>query len=218
MTTVRPLFSNERYRDLESECLEFLDEIARARIDAACQKTYTVTELLNLNIDLLFFYKNYFESSSATSQTKHYVTKAVFTLLHTKGDKIAAAGEMLGADAVYESALKYAQTDAERTLISNKKNIIASSVLLAKSEREAVQREQERKREKERRKDKTTDNIAKFFAVVFLLSIVTTILFGLITLLGVFERFSKIAFVVSLCILVPFLIIISVSVIQEKRK
>ena len=218
MTTVRSLFSGERYRVLESECLEFFDEIAKARIDEACQKTYTVRELLNLNIDLLFFYKDYFTSFSAASQTKQYVTKAVFALLHTKGDKIAAAGEMLGADAVYESALKYAQTDAERTLVSDKRNKIASSVSVAKAEQEKVQREQEKKREKERRKDKATDKIAKILAIVFLISVVTTVLFGLLTLLGVFEAFSKVVLIVSLCIMVPFLIILAVVAIQDKRK
>ena len=218
MTTIRPLFSNERYRVLESECLEVLDRIARERIDEACQKTYTVGELLNLNIDLLFFYKDYFASSSATSQTKQYVTQAVFTLLHTKGDIIAAAGEMLGADAIYEAALKYVQSEADRNLISSKRNKIAASVSVAKAEQEKVQREQEKKREKERRKDKATDKIAKILAIVFLVSVVTTVLFGLLTLLGVFEAFSKVVLIVSLCIMVPFLIILAVVSIQDKRK
>ena len=218
MTTVRPLFSNERYKALESECFEFLDEIARARIDEACQKTYTVRELLNLNIDLLFFYKDYFVSSSATSHTKQYVTKAVFTLLHTKGDKIAIAGEMLGADAVYEAALKYAQTEAERNLVSSKRDKIAAPVSVAKAEQEKVQREQEKKREKERRKGKATDNIAKVLAIVFLISVITTVLFGLLALLGVFKTFSKVALVVSLCIMVPFLIILAVVGIKDSRK
>lgn len=218
MTTVHPLFSNERYKLLESECMAFFDEIARARINEACQKTYTVRELLNLNIELLFFYKDYFEYSSVTSKTKQYVTNAVFTLLHTKGDKIATAGEMLGADAVYEAALKYAQTDVDRSLISNKRNKIASSVSVAKAEQEKVQREQEKKRETQRRKDKTTDKLAKVLAIVFLISVVTTVLFGLLMLFGVFKAFSKISLIVSLCIMVPFLIILAVVAIQDKRK
>lgn len=218
MTTVRPLFSSKRYKTLESECLEFLDEIAKARIDEACKKTYTVRELLNLNIDLLFFYKDYFALSSATKKLEQYVTNAVFTLLHTKGDKIAAAGEMLGADAVFETALKYAQTEAEKDLVLSKRNKIATAVSVAKAEQEKVKREQEKKREKERRKDKATDNIAKILAIVFLVSVVTTVLFGILTLLGVFEAFSKVAFIVSLCIMVPFLIILAVVAIQDKKK
>lgn len=217
MTAVRSLFSIERYKDLEDECLEFLDEIAKERIDEACRKTYTVRELINLNIDLLFFYKDYFASSTTTSKTRQYVTNAVFTLLHTKGDKIASAGEMLGADAVYETALKYAQTDADRNLISNKRNKIAASVSVAKAEQEKVQREQEKKREKERRKDNATDIIVRILAIVFLISVATTVLFGLLTLLGVFGTFSKTVLIVSLCVMVPFLIIIAVAAIQDKK-
>ena len=218
MTTIRSLFSKERYKSLESECMEFLDEIAKARIDEACQKTYTVRELLDLNIDLLFFYKDYFASSPTTSQTKQYVTKAVFNLLHTKGDKIALAGEMLGADAVYEAALKYAQTDADRSLISNKRNKIADPVAVAKVEQEKVRHENEKKRENERRKDKATDALAKILAIVFLISVVTTVVFGLFTLLGVLKAFSKIALIVSLCIMVPFLIILAVVSAKDKKR
>ena len=118
----------------------------------------------------------------------------------------------------YEAALKHVQSEADRNLISSKRNKIAASVSVAKAEQEKVQREQEKKRERERRKDKATDKIAKILAIVFLVSVVTTVLFGLLTLLGVFEAFSKVVLIVSLCIMVPFLIILAVVAIQDKRK
>ena len=211
MTRIRPLFSSEKYKALESKCLEFLDEIARARIDEACQRTYTVRELLNLNIDLLFFYKDYFELSSATSNTNQYVTNAVFTLLHTKGDKIVEFGDVLGADAVYAEALKYAQTDEDVKLILTKRDKIDALVSNAKAE-------QEKKRKKEHRKDKAIETIAKSLVIVFLISVVTAVLFGLLTLFGIFEPFSKISLIISLCIMASFLIFLAVMAIQDVRK
>ena len=120
------------------------------------------------------------------------------------------AGEnMLGADAVYEAALKFAQTDSDRELISNKRNKIASAVSVARAD-------QERKQEKERRKDRARDILGKALDIVFLISVATTVLFGLLTLLGISKAFSKTAFLVSLCVMVPFLIIFTIFAIQDR--
>ena len=88
---------------------------------------------------------------------------------------------MLGADAVYEAALKFAQTDSDRELISNKRNKIASAVSVARAD-------QERKQEKERRKDRARDILGKALEIVFLISVATAVLFGLLTFLGIFTN------------------------------
>ena len=218
LTTVRPFFPTEEYRTLQDLCLKFLDEIARSRIEDACKETYTVRELLDLNIDLMFFYEDYFALYPTTRQTEQYVAKAVFMLLHTKGDKIAAAGEMLAADAVYEKALKYAQTVAERELIATKRNRIAVSVAVEASEQEKIQREQEKQWEKEERKDAATDKIAKILGITFLVSVVTTVLFGLLAILGVIKAFSLGALIVSLCILLPLLMILAIEWRKDRHR
>ena len=209
MVTVRSLFSAEKYKLLENECCEFLDRIARERIDDACKKTYTVRALIDFNIELLFFYKDYFESLCSSEKTKQYVMNTTFTLLYSRGDKVVAGENMLGADAVYEAALKFAQTDSDRELISNKRNKIASAVSVARAD-------QERKQEKERRKDRARDILGKALDIVFLISVATTVLFGLLTLLGISKAFSKTAFLVSLCVMVPFLIIFTIFAIQDR--
>ena len=132
-----------------------------------------------------------------------------FTLLYSRGDKVVAGENMLGADAVYEAALKFAQTDSDRELISNKRNKIASAVSVARAD-------QERKQEKERRKDRARDILGKALDIVFLISVATTVLFGLLTLLGISKAFSKTAFLVSLCVMVPFLIIFTIFAIQDR--
>lgn len=132
MITVRPLFSIEKYKLFESKCIKLLDEIAKARIDEACQKTYTVDELLSFNIELLFFYKDYFAQSSASKETERYVMNAAFTMLHTKGDKVVVGANALLADAVYKAALKYAQTESDMNLIAAKRKKISASVAAAK--------------------------------------------------------------------------------------
>ena len=227
MMLVRPFFTDERYKSLEYECLTFVDKVARKRIDDAHKKTYTVRELLKLDVELLFFYDEYFAYASENT-TKKYVTNSIFILLSDKGDKIVTAGEIIEADAVYEAALKYTQTEEERNIISNKRSKIALLVSYAKAEREKERREKEKKLEEEyrenekklekaRRKNKVSDNIAKIFAAIFLISVMTTILFGIFTLFGLFNPFSRYALIVSLCIVVPFLIILGDAYIKDKR-
>ena len=210
MIAVRSLFSIEKYKKFESECFEVLDKIARTRIDEACKETYTVNELLNFDIEFLFFYKDYFTQVAASKETKHYVMNAAFTLLHTIGDKVVMGENILQADAVYEIALNYAQSDADRNLIASKRNKISSSVAIAKAAQQKAKQEYEEKCEKERRE---SEIFIRVFAVVFLSSVVATIIFGLLTLCGALLPFAKIALIVSLCIMVPFLIFIGATFI-----
>ena len=216
--SVRPLFSAEKYEQFERECFEVLDEIAMRRMDEACQKAYTVYELSSFNIELLFFYKDYFAQSASSKETERYVMNAAFTLLHTKGDKVAAGENALAADTIYEAALKYAQTEDDKKLIASKRNKISAAVAVAREAQQKAQQEYEKKWEKKKRKDKAKDLAAKVLVIIFLISVVTTVLFGALTLFAALMPFSKIAFVVSLCIMVPFLIILGVAAIQDRRK
>lgn len=69
-----------------------------------------------------------------------------------------------------------------------------------------------------RHKERVKNTVVKLLIIIFIISIVTTVLFGLLTLLGVFKAFSKIALIVSLCIMVPFLIVIAVEGIKESSR
>ena len=147
------------------------------------------------------------------SDTEQYVTNGAFTLLQRMGDKIVAAGEILGADAVYETALKYAQSEAERNLISSKRSVIASRVSILKKKKR-------RKEKFEQLKANVSDIFESVFEkaliVLFIISVLATPLFGVLTLLGLFTAFSKVAFIVSLCILSLFLIMFAIVAIQDK--
>lgn len=213
MLNVRHIFSDERYEFLKNKCCKFFDEVAKKRIDNAQNKKYSVRELTNFNIELLFFYEDYFNSSDNNEKLKQYVINSVFNLLLAKADKVAIAENFLGADKIYETALQYAQSDSDRTLVQNKRNKITYSVSVAKLAQEETMREYEKKREEEleeiRRRNKTSDIVGNILLALFLSSIVFAILFGILALFGVFKPFAKIVFVVSLSILVLFLIMLS---------
>lgn len=213
MCNVSDVFTDERYQYLKNRCSKFFGEIAKRRIDNIHNKQYTVSELVNYNIESLFFYQDYFETLDNNEVIKQYVNNSVFNLLHTKGDKIVIAEDFMSADKVYKTALKYAQTDDDRALILNKRNIIAPSVAVAKAEYEENLREYEKKREEEqeeiRRRNKTSDIVGGILLALFLGSIVLAILFGILTFFDVFNPFSKIVFVVSLSIVILFLIMLS---------
>ena len=211
LEAVQSLLSSDRYQSLEHECCEYFDEIARERIAAACNNTYTVNELMSFDIETLFFYKDYFSLSASFKETKKHVLNSAFTHLHTKGNKVFAGGNALGADAVYEAALKYAQTDSDRNLISSKRNKISAPVAVAKEAQMQVNHEIERKRAKAERKNKARDLLTMILAVIFIVSVLSTVLFGLLALFGVFRTFSTTTFIVSICVMVPFLIIFAVA-------
>ena len=69
-----------------------------------------------------------------------------------------------------------------------------------------------------RHKERVKNTVVKLLIIIFIISIVTTVLFGLLTLLGIFKAFSKIALIVSLCIMVPVLIVIAVEGIKKSSR
>jgi hypothetical protein len=55
LSVIIDLYSENKYQNLKNNCCILYDEIAKKRIDEACSKTYTIDELLDFNIELLFF-------------------------------------------------------------------------------------------------------------------------------------------------------------------
>lgn len=216
------------YQPLERECCEFFDEIARARINRVSEGSYTVMELVNFNIEKLFFYEEYLALPSSCAETKQYVLTSAFLFLSTIGDRILAANNLIGADDVYMATLKYAQTSEEKILITEKRSEIAQAVnegRMAKAHRRVVaglewEKEHEKdkkKRERQERKDRAEDILVKILASVFLISIPTTILFGILTLVEIFS-FSKIVFFVSGGIMIAFIIPLLIQEIKNRRQ
>ena len=220
MRSVKCIFSKERYAQLENECCTLFDELAKKRIDEAHNKEYSIRELLLFDIETIFFYEEYFEIIADDKNTRHYVTASAFKLLHTLADQVVASGNFISADEIYEKTLKFAQSDSDRELIQNKRNEIAQSVAVAKKAQEEERREHERKREIEqeeiRRKNKATDFCVKIFIMIFLGSIISTILFGILSLFGILGIFSKTIFFASLSIMVLFIIMIVILIVKEK--
>lgn len=214
------------YQPLERECCAFFDEIARNRIDEVFEGLYTVRELVGFNIENLFFYEEYLSLPSSCAETREYVSASMFNFLSAKGDRILANDDLIGADDVYTAALKYAQTISEKEAITEKRTEIAQGVneaRMAEARRKAIaglEWEKEReKREKERkkqdRKEKAEDIFVKILLVVFLISIPTTIVFGILTFVKVFS-FSKIVFLVSGCIMTLFIIVLVIQAIKDR--
>lgn len=209
----QPLFSDDTYNIFKDDCCKVLDIIARKRINDACTQKYTVYQLINFDIELLFFY-NYYFTSTSNANTKQYVMNATFNLLHTNGDLIAT-NNVLDADAIYTTALKFAQTASDRQLIANKRKSILSEVNAAKLAKEKVDQDRRLKEEKKKRTDKLLDKFVLFFISTLFISIISTILFGILTLFEILA-FSRIAFNISLCIMVPHILILVVALIYVK--
>ena len=201
MCNVRDVFTDKRYQYLENKCCTFFYGIAKKRIDNIHNKQYSVSELVNFDIELLFFYRDYFDSLDSNEAIKQYVNNSVFKLLHEKADKVVEAENFFGADEIYEKALEFAQSDSDRELIRIKKNGIAQAV--------ADERKREEEQEEIRRRNKTSDIVGGILLALFLGSIVLAILFGILALFDVFNPFSKIVFIVSLSIVILFLIMLS---------
>lgn len=206
LSVIIDLYSENKYQNLKNNCCILYDEIAKKRIDEACSKTYTIDELLDFNIELLFFYEEYFKLNY-NRDTQKYVFNQVFTLLHTKADKVVISGKNLAGDKIYENALKFAQTDEDRYIISIKRDDISKEVSKMK-----------KKQNNARLKDKASDIIGQVLAYAFVISLLAFVIFGVLTLLGVFKTVSKVIFIVSLCVLIPTAIVAGIGAIQEKMQ
>ena len=145
---VKAFLPETKYILLERECCTFFDRIARARIENACTRAYSVSELRAFDIEELFFYKEYFSMPSACKETKQYVTTAVFTLLNNKGDKIRALDEFKSADEVYAAAMKFAQTSFEKEAVENKRSAISQGANNTRSDTDRPQAAVEKKQKK----------------------------------------------------------------------
>lgn len=205
LTVLRRLFSSEeKYLILDKQCCDLFDRLAIKRIDDACSNTYTVKELTSFNIETYFFYNDYF-TLSENEKTKRYVMNSVFAFLHTKGDKIVNSSDYLGADLVYESALKFAQSDSDKNLIEFKRSKIKNEVAKIN-----------KKKENAKRKDKATDVFAKVMAYALIISLLVMVIFGLLFILGIFKPFSKLMLTISFIIFVPTVIFALIGALQEK--
>ena len=217
MIEVEPFILEENYKNLKTECMELFDSLARKRIDEACRQTYTVREIVNLNIETLFFYNEYFKKFSSTGTTEQYVMSTFFEFLSYMGDEVASVCEMQDADAIYAKALKYAQNNEEIDSITNRREKISPLVAAEEEEQKKIQCEMERKQEKEAKKDDLMEKLVPVLGVSYLVGVVADLLFGILTFLNIFNPASKIIFIVSLCITVPFSIIFLVEEIKQRR-
>ncbi len=218
MSAVRTLFSPEAYQAFEKSCCEFFDRVARARIDEVYEKDYSLEELHSFHIESLFFYEDYFALPSSPAETRQYVLNRAFTFLHSIADKVAAREKMVDADMLYEAALQFAQTGSDRELIASKRNRIAPAVSIEKAAEERARLEREKQWQKKKRKDAAKDKLAIILIAAFLISTPISVLSGLLFFIGAFLPFSKTVFYISLCITLPFLLLVAVAFIMEKRK
>jgi hypothetical protein len=205
------------YQPLEHECCAFFDEIARKRIDNVPEESYTVGELVNFDIEKLFFYKEYFALPSSYAETKEYVLTSMYNFFSAIGNRILAKGDLIGADDVYIAALKYAQISSEKEVIIEKRSNIAQAVneaRMAEAHRQAVA---ELEWKMQDLKDNAKDIFVKILAAIFLISIPTTIVFGILTFLKVFS-FSKVVFLVSGCIMMLFIVALTAQAIKDRRQ
>ncbi len=204
---IKPFFSEETYQKLEAECCAFFDRSARNRIDAAVQNTYTAQQAKEFDIENLFFYEQFFSLPSANRETKRYVYAKAYGLLSFLADKIAEAEHFAAADAVYESALKYAATGEETARVTEKRGRISALVQREKAK-------QKKQNEKESKKRKRSDAAVAFLGILFFVSIIATVVFGILALTHT-VHFAGTAFFISLGVLLIYLIAFAVG--KDKR-
>lgn len=200
-------FPEEKYTKLKSDCSTFLKAVARSRIDRARLKTYSVKEIVNFDIETLFFYEEFFNSTFCDVSTRQYVLSNTFNFLFGAGDEIVRMGEYLGADEAYQNALKYAQSEIDTDLISKKRKEIKKLVASDKRKRKRIYN-------KERWNNYGTETITTIAVnismAIFLISIVAVALFGIFMIFGVFKEISKTVFFISLCIVALFVLLLNI--------
>lgn len=218
---LKSILPADKYGALEKKCCQFLDVIARRRIDIACEEKYSAKELVDFDIELLFFYKDYFEIGT-TQETKQYVYNAMFSLLNTKGDIFLENNHIISADDIYAAALKYSQTPSQRDLIASKRSEIASAVSKAREERareHAISRLMyEKEEEKRKKKERLSDAVVKIMVIALLVCIPAIVIFGVLWLLGVARSVACIVFLVSFGVLVLIGGFCAIDAIHRKKR
>lgn len=212
----KPLLSEENYLKLERECYSFLETIARERIDDACGKKYTVQEIMDFDIERFFFYNELFSIPLAFEELKEYVRARVFSFFLGIGERVADAGDVLNAEAIYLRALEVSNTKDEKNMVLDKRRAIAVAL---NTERELQKKrilEVQAENKKKEQKEKVSDFITNASVILFISSIVFSVLFGLLSVLGLAKRFVKTGFFISLTVLIFFVLILTVNVIIEK--
>ena len=217
LSQICSLLPSDKYQELECKACKFWAGIARKRIDEETDKTHTVKELVNFDGELVFFYKEYFALGSTDTGTKQYVLNATYTFLSAKGDKIFAAGDALGADSVYEAALRFSQNREEDSAIIRKRNSISSQVATAKSVKEKEQLRNEKQRQKERRKDRFAEVAARVILVAVAVCVLLLVVFGIFALLGIFEALAKTILKIAIVVIVVFVIFIVIMNALDKK-
>ena len=217
LTQIQDILPADKYQVLERECCEFWDSVAKKRIDEETAKTHTVKELVDFNIDRYFFYEEFFALKSTSEGTKAYVMNTTCTFLHTIGDKVFAAGEALGADTVYETALKFAQTEEDQAIIMQKRHRISSYVAEAKNAKEKERLANEKKRQKERRKDDFAKVAARVIVIAVAICILLLIIFGVMALLGVFVTLAKTILKIAGFAIVAFIVFMIIMSVADKK-
>lgn len=214
LSQVRGILPDDRYQELESKCCTFWADIAQKRIDEEITKPHTVKKLANFDGELVFFYKEYFALTSTNENEKQYVLNTIYNFLSAIGDKIFATGDVLGADSVYEAALKFSQSNEENIAIIRKRNSIVSQVETAKR---AKEKKQEKQRKKERRKDRFEEVAAIVILVAVAICVLLLVVFGIFALLGIFEALAKTVLKIALVVIVVFVIfMVTMNALDKK--
>ena len=163
-----------------------------------------------------------FKSGHFSSERREYIINKAFVMLVNKGDSVAQHNDVLGADAVYAAALKYADSEEAYSIVADKRARISGVCLMAKTEQETACSEArirwEKEKRKRRHKEKIQNIAAKALVAVFLVGVISTILFGTLFFIGVFLPVSKIVFAVSLPVTAAFLILVLVALVQEMHR
>lgn len=217
LSQIHSILPDDRYQELEGKCCAFWAGIARKRIDEETLKTHTVKELIDFDGEQVFFYKEYFALASTDENTKQYVLKATYNFLRAIGDKIFAAGDALGADSVYEAALKFSQSNEENITIIRKRNNISSQVAIANSAKAKEQLRNEKQRQKEHREDRFAKVAARVILVAVAICVLLLVVFGIFALLGIFEALAKAVLKIALVVIVVFVIFMIIMNALDKK-
>ena len=217
LSRIHSILSDDRYQDLEEKCCTFWAGIACKRIDEEISKTHTVKELVSFDGELVFFYKEYFALSSTDESIKKHVLNTTYTFLLAIGDKIFDAGDALGADSVYEAALRFSQNNDENIAIIHKRNKISPSVAAARSAKEKEEFRNKKQQQKEHCNDRFAEIAARVILIAVAICVLLLIIFGVFALLGIFEALAKIVLKIVLAVIGVFVIFMIIMNSLDKK-
>lgn len=198
LIAIKDIIKKDEYIKLEKECCVFFDKLALQRINGASYRSFNINELSCYDIEVFFFYEEYFNLESANLKTKEFIYGKAYDLHLDLINKVIKNKHYAVAEHLLNNADKYALTIQQKNTINKLKNSIKQKVYWCKKINEI--------------KEKWSQNACDILGVGFIIFILLSVLLLILLIIGIFVSktlfaFSWKAFLVSLVFLITDVII-----------